>query len=101
MPIGRYVGEGVFSSDALSVMGKAFEAAIWTLGPECDETKREAVAGFIIQLARNDGSLDVATLHLRAIAEFGSPIMAVLINNPGRDLAPDGAGGERGADVSQ
>jgi hypothetical protein len=47
MPIRRYVGEGVFSSEALSVMGKAFEAAIWTLGPECDEVKREAVARFI------------------------------------------------------
>jgi hypothetical protein len=38
MPIRRY-GEGVFSSEALSLMGKAFEAAIWTLGLQCDETK--------------------------------------------------------------
>ena len=101
MPIRRYVGEGVFSSEALSVMGKAFEAAIWTLGPECDEAKREAVAGFIIQLARNDGSLDVATLHRRAVAEFGSPIRAVLINDLGYGLPPpSGAGsvGERGAE---
>ena len=82
MPIRRYVEEGVFSSEALSVMGKAFQAAIWTLGPECDETKREAVAKFIIRLARNDDSLDLATLHRRAVAEFGIPIMAVLINNP-------------------
>lgn len=74
-------------------MGKAFEAAIWTLGPDCDETKREAVARFIIQLARNDGSLDVATLHRRAVAEFGSPIIAVLVNNPEHGLAPAGAGG--------
>jgi hypothetical protein len=91
MPIRRYVGEGVFSSEALSVMGKAFEAAIWTLGLQCDETKREAVAGFIVQLARNDGSLDVATLHRRAVAEFGGPIRTVLINNPGHGLAPSGA----------
>jgi hypothetical protein len=100
MPIRRYVGEGVFSSDALSVMGKALEAAIWTLGPECDETKREAVAKFIIQLARNDDSLDVAILHRRAVAEFGSPIRAVLINNLGYGLPPSHAGsvGERGAE---
>jgi hypothetical protein len=92
MPIRRYVGEGVFSSEVLSVMSKAFEAAIWTLGPECDETKREAVAKFVIQLARNDSRLDVATLHRRAVAEFGSPIMAVLINSPGHGRAPSGAG---------
>jgi hypothetical protein len=88
MPIRRYVEEGVFSSEALLVMGKAFQAAIWTLGPECDETKREAVAKFIIRLARIDRSLDLATLHRRAVAEFGIPIMAVLINNPGHGLAP-------------
>jgi hypothetical protein len=57
MPIRRYVEEGVFSSEALTVMGKAFEAAMWSLGTECGETKREAVAKFIIRLARNDGSL--------------------------------------------
>ncbi len=70
-------------------------------GPECDEVRREAAARFIIQLARDDGSLDVAALHRRAVMEFGGPIMAVLINSPGRGLAPDGAGGERGADVRQ
>ena len=100
MPIRRYVREGVFSSDALSIMGKAFEAAIWTLGPECDGAKREAVAKFIIQLARNDDSLDVAILHRRAVAEFGSPIRAVLINDLGYGLPPPHAGsvGERGAE---
>jgi hypothetical protein len=68
MPIRRYVEEGVFTSDALSAMGKAFEAAIWSLGPKCDEVKRDAVARFIVQLARTDSSLDVATLHGRAVA---------------------------------
>jgi hypothetical protein len=82
MPIRRYVEEGVFSSEALTVIGKAFEAAIWTLGPECDEMKREAVARFIIQSARNDGSLDVTTLHRRTVAAFSDPIVAVLINEP-------------------
>jgi hypothetical protein len=40
MPIRRYVENGVFTSDALSAMSKAFEAAIWTLGPE--SAKRNA-----------------------------------------------------------
>ena len=88
MPIRRYVEEGVFTSEALSVMGKAFEAAIWTLGPECDETKREAIARFIIRLARNDISLDATSLHRRAVATFGDPVVAVLVNKPGRGLAP-------------
>jgi hypothetical protein len=93
MPIRRYVGEGVFSSEALSAMGKAFEAAIWTLGPECDEARREEVARFIIQSAQNGGSLDVATLHRRAVAAFADPIVAVIINERGRGPAPTlGAG---------
>ena len=79
MPIRSYVEEGIFTPEALSVRGKAFEAAIWTLGPECDETKREAVARFIIRLAQNDSSLDATTLHHRAVAAFGDPIVAVLI----------------------
>jgi hypothetical protein len=83
MPIRRYVEEGVFTSDALSAMGKAFEAAIWTLGPKCDEMKRDAVARFIVQLARTDSSLDVATLHGRAVAEFGDPMVAVPMNERG------------------
>jgi hypothetical protein len=88
MPIRRYVEKGVFTSEALSVMGKAFEAAMWTLGPERDETKREAVARFIIRLAENDSSLDATTLHRRAVVAFGDPVVAVLINNPGHGLAP-------------
>jgi hypothetical protein len=88
MPIRRYVGEGVFSSEVLSAMGKAFEAAIWTLGPESDEARREAVARFIIQSAQNDGSLDVATLHRRTVAAFADPIVAVLINERRHGLAP-------------
>jgi hypothetical protein len=77
MPIRRYVEEGVFSSEALSAMSKAFEAAIWTLGPECEETKREAVARFIIRLAQSDRSLDVATLHRKAVTEFGTALQSL------------------------
>jgi hypothetical protein len=100
MPIRRYMEEEVFSSEALSAMGKAFEATIWTLGPECDEMKREAVARFIIQSARNDGSLDVVNLHHRAVATFGDPI--VLMNERGHDLAPAlGAGVTDGRGIAQ
>ena len=77
MPMRRYVGDGVFTPEALSAMGTAFEAAIWTLGPGCDEMQREAVAKFIIQLAQNEGNLDATTLHRRAVAAF-SPIVAVV-----------------------
>ena len=77
MPIRRYVQCGVFTSEALSVMGRAFETALWTFGPECDEMKPEAVARFIIQLAREDASLDAATLHRRAVAEFSDAIITV------------------------
>jgi hypothetical protein len=76
MPIRRYLEHGVvFSPEAVSAMGKAFEAAIWTLGPECDEMKREAVAKFIIRLARENESLGVAALHRRSIAAFADPVL--------------------------
>jgi hypothetical protein len=82
MPIRRYVNEGVFTSEALSVMGRAFEAAIWTLGPECDERKREAVASFIIQLAGTDDSLGVTALHRKAVAAFSDPTLVALVYDP-------------------
>ena len=80
MPMRRYVEDGVFKPEALSAMGTAFEATIWTLGPECDEMRREAVAKFIIQLAKEDGSgnLDATTLHRRTVAAFSSSFVAVL-----------------------
>jgi len=88
MPIRRYVENGVFRSEALSAMGKAFDAAIWTLGIGADEIKREAVAKVIIGLAQKDGNLDAATLHRQAVAAFGDPVVAVLINQPGHGLVP-------------
>ena len=95
MPIRRYVGNGVFTSEALSAMSKAFEAAIWTLGIDRDEMKREAVARFIIQLAQEDGdNLDATTFHRKAVTAFADPVVAVLIKEPGHGLAPaPGAGG--------
>ena len=74
MPIRRYVAEGVFGSDTLSAMSKAFTAAIWTLGIGRDEMKREAVAKSIIALAQADPSLDAATLRDRVVAALGGAV---------------------------
>ena len=74
MPIRRYVEHGVFTSDALSAMSKAFAAAIRTLAVGRDEMKRETVAKFIIGLAREDTNLDAATLHRKTVAALGGAI---------------------------
>jgi hypothetical protein len=77
MPIRRYVEQGVFADETLSAMGKAFTAALRSLGVGDDEIKRAAVARVIIALAREDGDLDAASLHNRAVAAFGGPVHAV------------------------
>lgn len=79
MPIRRYIEDAsVFGPAALSAMNKAFEAAIWTLGPDCDEMKREAVARAIIRLAQ-EGDFGAASLHRRAVAAINDPPMAALV----------------------
>jgi hypothetical protein len=72
MPIKRYVETGVvFAPQALSAMGKALEETSPILGIEGDEKKRQAVAKFIVRLAKEDDSLDAATLRDRAVAALG------------------------------
>jgi hypothetical protein len=72
MPIRRYVEKGVvFTPQALSAMSQALEATIEILGIEGDEAKRQAVARFIIRLAREDNSRDAAELHDKAVAALG------------------------------
>jgi hypothetical protein len=72
MPIRRCVEKGaVFTPQALSAMSKALEAATETLGIDGDEAKRQAVAKFIIRLARGGDSLDPAALRDRAVAALG------------------------------
>jgi hypothetical protein len=73
MPIRRYVEHDVFSDETLSAMGKAFAAALRSLGIGDEEIKRAAVARVIIGLARADGDLDAASLHNRAVAAFSGP----------------------------
>jgi hypothetical protein len=57
----------------LAVMGKAFEEAVSALGIGHDEKKREAAARFVIQFVQSGGSLDMATLRDKTIAEFSGP----------------------------
>ena len=69
MPIRGYAESGiVFTPEALSVMGKAFEDVAETLGIGRDEMKRQAVAKFIIRLAQEDAGLDAAALRDTAVA---------------------------------
>jgi hypothetical protein len=71
MPIRCYVEEGVFTPQALSAMSKALDATTEILGIEGDEARRQAVARFIIRLARKDDSLDAAELRDKAVAALG------------------------------
>ena len=69
LPIRGYAESGiVFTPEALSVMGKAFEDVAETLGIGRDEMKRQAVAKFIIRLAQEDAGLDAAALRDTAVA---------------------------------
>jgi hypothetical protein len=63
----------------MASMANAFEEAIAVIGigPQ-DETKREAVARFILHLAEIDGGLDSATLRDKAVMALGSSIHAVI-----------------------
>jgi hypothetical protein len=83
MPISRYLEKGlVFTPEALSAMGKALEATTETLGIGNDETKRRAVAKFIIRLAQEDDSLNATALRDRAVAGLGGVAYCVLPGIP-------------------
>ena len=94
MPIRHYVEHGVvFTPEVLSTTSNAFTAATEVLEIGGDEIKRAAVARFIIRLAQEDGNLDAAALRDRAVAVFGGPIFAVVINE--RVEAASASGSER------
>jgi hypothetical protein len=83
MPIRRYVEKGVvFTPQALSAMSKALEATIEILGVEGDEAKRQAVARFIVRLAREDASLDTAELRDKAVAALGGVAYLAIAQAP-------------------
>jgi hypothetical protein len=89
MPITAYLptSGASFGPEAVASMGKAFEDAVSVIGigPR-DETKREAVARFILHLAEIDGGLDSGALRDKAIVALGGSIH-VVISNDGRSNA--------------
>ena len=95
MPIRDYVKFGVaFSPEAVSAMGKALEDAAGTLGIGPDESKRQAVAKFIIRLAQEEGNLDAAALRDRAVAALR--IRSVPLRSPRiRNATPTGPDGDK------
>ncbi len=83
MPIRRYVEKGVvFGPQALSAMSKALEATTEILGIERDEAKRQAVARFIVRVAREDASLDAAELRDKAMAALGGVAYVAIAQPP-------------------
>ena len=75
LPIRGYVESGeVFTPEALSAMGKAFEGAAETLGVGSDEMKRLVVAKCIIRLSQEDESLDAAALRDKTVAALNDTI---------------------------
>ena len=72
MPIKPYLKHGaVFTPEALAVMGKAIDRAATALGIDHNESKRETVAQFIIELALSRKDLDATALCDQAIAALG------------------------------
>jgi hypothetical protein len=65
-------------------MSKALEATTEILGIGREEAKRQAVARFIIRLAREDASLDAAELRDKAVVALGGSHTSRLL----RPLSP-------------
>ena len=83
MPIRRYVEKGVvFTPQRLSAMSKALEATTEILGIEGDEAKRQAIARFIIRLAKWNESLDADELRHRAVAALGGVAYCAIAQVP-------------------
>ena len=94
MPIQRYMEHGViFTPQTLSKMSEAFTAAEEALEIGADETKRQAVAQFLIRLAREDGEFDAAALRDRAVAAFRDPAASICQEaTSSRPSAPEARG---------
>ena len=72
MPIKRYITSEVFTPEAVSAMGEAFQGTVAALEVgEGDATRREAVAQFIIHLALSYPMLDADALRDKAIKSLG------------------------------
>ena len=90
MPIEAYLptSGASFGPEAVTNMGKALEDAVDVLGigPR-DETKREAVARFIIKLAEIDGGLDATSLLDKAVMALGGSIHRASLSKDGQPAA--------------
>jgi hypothetical protein len=74
MPIKPYLptSGANFDPETVESMGKAFEDAVAVLGiGAADETKREAVARFIVRLAEIAEGQDAATLRDKVVMALG------------------------------
>jgi hypothetical protein len=81
MPIRRYLGEGgFFRPKAVSAMSKALVETTEILGIDGDEKQRQAVARFIIRLAREDASLDAAALTRATVEALGGVAYSIPAN---------------------
>jgi hypothetical protein len=78
MPIKKYLGPDSFDREATAALGRAFGRAVAVLGVDEDEMRREAVAQFIIQLARWDANLGADALFERTIAALGGLTLALM-----------------------
>ena len=81
MPLTAYLptSGASFGPEAVASMTKAFDDAVAVIGVgPSDETKREAVARFILHLAEIDGGLNSATLRDKAILALGNSIHVVV-----------------------
>jgi hypothetical protein len=63
-------------------MSKALEATTEILGIGREEAKRQAVARFIIRLAREDASLDAAELRDKAVVALGGVAYLATVKAP-------------------
>jgi hypothetical protein len=66
-----YLEPGAFDPEAVAAMCRAFQGSVGALGVDDDEMRREAVAQFVIHLARWDDSLDDTALRERTVAALG------------------------------
>jgi hypothetical protein len=66
-------------------MGRALDGAVDILGiGSRDETKREAVARFIIKLAEVDGGVDAPSLCDKAVMALGGSIRLASLSKDGQ-----------------
>jgi hypothetical protein len=74
-----------FSPESATNMGKALDGAVDILGiAPNDETKREAVARFIIKLAEVDGGVDESSLRDKAVMALGGSLHLASLSKDGQ-----------------